>query len=573
MRASEILQGRRLSILIVIGVALSVYLNTLPNEFVVDDLHQVVDNQWITSPSHLPEIFSSGVWDFEGRESSYYRPVMYVFYLVTYMIFGLKPWAFHLVNILLHAAVTGLVFLFVQRICAERIPADRWYLASPFVAAMLFAVHPIHTEAVAWIAGITDLSYSFFYLLGLTLYARSGKGRDLFYVLSLLSYFLALLCKEPAMTFPVILFAYELVFSRGKSSWRIILIRLIPFCLIFLLYAGLRAWALGSLAPPVSSVTLSPSAYALNVLILFSRYMGKLVFPVNLNFWHVFKPIASLSTADSIFALLAAGICAFIVFLVRSNRPGLFASVLTVVPLAPVFVFSRMNQGIENVFTERYLYLVSAGFVLLVAEGGDWCRRRIPFGTHIVAIVLAVLIVTLSIGTMQRNMVWQDSYSLWSDAARKSPESAIARMNHGYALLSQQKMNEGLVEIQEALRLRPTLLAEKNAKGVFYAQKGLTKKAILEFHFIIAAKPDYAPAHYNLGILYDNKGWIDQAIQKYEAAIKIQPDYAEAHNNLGIALARKGFKAEAVKHLKEAIRLRPTDVEFAINLDRVNHIP
>src|SRR3972149_188649 len=213
------------------------------------------------------------------------------------------------------------------------------------------------------------------------------------------------------------------------------------------------------------------------------------------------------------------------------------------------------------------------GFVLLVAEGGDWCRRRIPFGTHIVAIVLAVLIVTLSIGTMQRNMVWQDSYSLWSDAARKSPETAIARMNHGYALLSQQKMNEGLVEIQEALRLRPTPLAEKNAKGVFYAQTGLTKKPILEFHFIIAAKPDYAPAHYNLGILYDNKGWIDQAIQKYEAAIKIQPDYAEAHNNLGIALARKGFKAEAVKHLKEAIRLRPTDVEFAINLDRVNHIP
>jgi tetratricopeptide (TPR) repeat protein len=573
VRPSEKLQVRRLSILIVIGVAFSVYLNTLPNGFVVDDLHQVVDNQWITSPSHLSEIFSSGVWDFEGRESSYYRPMMYVFYMVTYMIFGLKPWAFHLVNILLHAAVTGLVFLFVQRICAERIPADRWYLASPFVAAMLFAVHPIHTEAVAWVAGITDLSYSFFYLLGLTLYVRSGKDWDLFYVLSLLSYFLALLCKEPAMTFPVILFAYELVFSRGKSSWRILLIRLIPFCLTSLLYAGLRAWALGSLAPPVSSVALSPSAYALNVLVLFSRYMGKLVFPVNLNFWHVFKPIASLSTADAIFALLAAGIGAFIVFLVRSNRPCLFASVLTVVPLAPVFVFSRMNQGIENVFTERYLYLVSAGFVLLVAEGGDWCRRRIPFGTHIVAIVLAVLIVTLSIGTMQRNMVWQDSYSLWSDAARKSPESAIARMNHGYALLSQQKMNEGLVEIQEALRLKPTLLAEKNAKGVFYAQQGLTKKAILEFHFILAAKPDYAPAHYNLGILYDNKGWIDQAIQEYEAAIKIQPDYAEAHNNLGIAHARKGFKAEAVKHLKEAVRLRPTDAEFAMNLDRVNHIP
>jgi tetratricopeptide (TPR) repeat protein len=564
---------RHLQVVIVMAIALCVYANTLPNGFVVDDNHQVVDNQWVVSPGHLPEIFSSGVWEFEARVSSYYRPFMYVLYRGTYMLFGLQPLAFHLVNVLLHAGVTVILFLLARRLWDGDTSACPWFLAPPFVAALLYAVHPIHTESVAWVAGVTDVSFAFFCLLALYLYARAGAGWGLAYALSFACFCLAMLAKEPAATLPFILLVYELLFHRGAQSWRRIALRLAPFGLALLAYGGVRAWALGGLAPTMQPVTLGPFAYALNVLILFPRYMLMLVFPVNLNFWHVFRPPESVFSTDVGTAALITSLILAVVFLMRSNRWALFASTLTVLPLLPAFYFSGLTQGIENAFAERYLYLPSAGFVLLVAAAADWCRRRIPADTSVVAVALGALVATSSIATVQRNVVWRDAYSLWSDTARKSPDSPIARLNHGYALLSRQHLDEGRAEIREALRLRPTLLENMLAKGILYGQKGLTKKAILQFHFALAAKPDFAPAHYNLAVLYESKGWLDAAIREYEATIAIQPDFADAHNNLGIAYAQKGLKEKAVEHIEAALRLRPASSEFAANLKKAQGLP
>ncbi len=564
---------RKLPILILLGLAPAVYANTLLNGFVVDDDHQVVDNPWVTSPGHLPEIISSGVWEFESRVSSYYRPLMHVLYRVTYVVFGLKPWAFHLVNILLHAAVTALVFLLARRLWGEDSAPTPWFLAPPFLAALIYAVHPIHTESVAWIAGVTDVSFAFFYLLALYLYACAGSGWGLPYALSLVSFLLAMLCKEPAATLPFILLAYEFLFPCGARSWRRIGLRLAPFGVALLAYAGVRAWALGGLAPMTQSAPVGPFAYTLDVLLLFSRYVLMLIFPVSLNFWHIFRPPTSVFSGEVAAAALITGLFSAMVFLMRSYRQVLFASALTVVPLLPAFYVSGLTQGIENAFAERYLYLPSAGFVLLVAATVDWLLRRSPTVAPIVAVGLAALVGSFSIGTVERNIVWRDAYSLWSDAARKSPASAIVRLNHGYALLSRQRLDEGRNEIGEALRLNPGLLDDMLAKGVFYSQKGLTKKAILEFHFILAAKPDFAPAHYNLGVLYESLGRIDQAIREYEATVAIQPDFADAHNNLGIAYAERGLTDKAVAHLEAAVRLSPSNPEFAANLEKARQLP
>ena len=563
----------RLPLLLIVAVAFAVYANALLNGFVIDDNHQVVDNQWVMSPGHLPDIFSSGVWEFEGRVSSYYRPLMYVIYRATYVVFGLKPWAFHLVNVLLHIAVTVLLFLLARRLWGADASADPWFLSPPFVAAMLFAVHPIHTEAVAWVAGVGELSFSFFYLLALCLYAHPRSDWGTPYIFSLVCYLLAMLSKEPAVTLPGMLLVYELLFRNGLRSWRVIALRLAPFGLVFLAYAGLRVLALGGLAPTMSSTTLGPLAYTLNVQVLFSRYVQKLVFPVHLNVWHVFTPVASLISADTIAASTITLVCVAGVFLVRSNHRALFASALTAVPLLPAFYFSGLNQGVENAFTERYLYLPSAGFVLLLAAAADWCRKRVPATRAVTAFALITLVVTYSLGTVKRNVVWRDALSLWADAAGKSPSSAIARLNYGYALLSHRRLAEGRAEMGEALRLRPTLLNDMMAKGVLYSQKGLMKRAILEFHFALAAKPDYAPAHYNLGVLYESKGWTDQAIQEYEATVAIDPDFADAHNNLGIAYAEKGLKDQAIAHLEAAARLRPADLGFAANLQKARRLP
>src|SRR5208337_4669070 len=134
------------------------YLNILFNGFVHDDDYQIVQNPYVRSFQYLKEIFTAGVWSFQGPAvSNYYRPMMTLGYLITYKIFGLRPYGFHLVSLLLHALVVCLVFALTRRLTV-----DSWWA---FVAGACFALHPIHTESVAWIAAVTDLELTFFYLL------------------------------------------------------------------------------------------------------------------------------------------------------------------------------------------------------------------------------------------------------------------------------------------------------------------------------------------------------------------------------------------------------------------------
>src|SRR5512135_2525637 len=159
-------------ILAVIAVSLAVYSNTLGHDLVWDDSDQILGNPWIRDPGFLPKIFSSGVWDFKSVASNYYRPMMHVFYMLGYTVFGLRPWGFHLVNIIFHAGVSVLVFLIARALFAGH-GARAKAFPLPLMAAVLFAVHPIHTEPVAWVAGIPDLSYAFFCLLSFYLYYLS----------------------------------------------------------------------------------------------------------------------------------------------------------------------------------------------------------------------------------------------------------------------------------------------------------------------------------------------------------------------------------------------------------------
>src|SRR5208337_4056208 len=138
-------------IIILVLVSFAVYFNALSGEFVYDDKYQIVDNPWIRKISNIPTIFTKGVWSFQSETiiSDFYRPLMHTVYMLNYYLFGLNPWGFHLVNILFHCGVSVLVFLVIRRLMREQkaliSPA---YLSPPFIAAMLFATHPIHTEAV-----------------------------------------------------------------------------------------------------------------------------------------------------------------------------------------------------------------------------------------------------------------------------------------------------------------------------------------------------------------------------------------------------------------------------------------
>ena len=155
-----------LALLLVLAVL--PYASTLANSFVYDDFPQLVENPYVRGFRHLREIFTTTVWSFQGAQgvTNYYRPLMTFGYLVCYQIFGPLPFGFHLANVLLHAAVVCLLFGVTRRVFGDPLPA--------FLAAALFALHPVHTESVAWVAAVPDIELTFFYLLAFWFFLRAG---------------------------------------------------------------------------------------------------------------------------------------------------------------------------------------------------------------------------------------------------------------------------------------------------------------------------------------------------------------------------------------------------------------
>src|SRR5690242_19851439 len=204
--------------LILILLASLPYLNTLANGFVYDDRDQVLENPYIHSFRYIAKIFGSTVWTFQGAQgvSNYYRPLMTFAYLISYKICGRLPFGFHLVNLVLHVAVVLLLFVLTERLFQDRLLS--------LIAAGLFALHPIHTESVAWIAAITDLELSLFFLLTFLLYLRlpgpqpPNRRYWLSYAFMLLTYGLALLSKEQALVLPALIIVYEHFYRAGSAT-------------------------------------------------------------------------------------------------------------------------------------------------------------------------------------------------------------------------------------------------------------------------------------------------------------------------------------------------------------------
>ncbi len=545
--------------LIIILVSFAVYFNALFNGFVFDDISQIVKNPWVKDIRYLPDIFFENVWGFVGENSNYYRPLMHVIYLLGYHLFGLAPWGFHLINVVFHAGISVMVYLTISRLLKEsQGTLSRWYHSSAFWASLLFATHPIHTEVVTAIMGIPDLSFAFFYLLAFYSHIRAeGKMRGT-YLISVLSFFVAILCKEPAVTLPIILFAYD-YFSNGKKSRSLgNLMNYVPYAAMAGIYMMMRFVALGGLVTASRHTDLSRYEYLINALPLFRLYLEKLFLPTQLNFLHTFHPIRSILEMNGILSLAIAVLFGGGVWMaLRKSRVAFLGLLLIALPLLPALHIPALNQELENAFAERYLYLPSYGFVLLFASlfqfGVNRWRRSI-----LLFVAVAFVAGLYSIGTIYRNTFWKDNYVLSEDTVRKSPDSAFSHLYLGYALFYDRgDLDRAIDEYELSLKLKPDNEDAHNKLGIVYQRKGLIDKAIE--HHLVALKlnPDFGRAHNNLGLDYFMKGLNEKAIEHYLFALRLNPKFIEAHNNLGLAYYRTGRVKEAMDQYQIALFYDP----------------
>ncbi len=582
-------------IVAILLLSFAVYFNTLFNEFVYDDDLQVVKNQWIRSVRHVPEIFSKSVWNFRDTlPSSYYRPMMHMIYMLNYHVFGLKPWGFHLINILFHAGVSVLVFMIMLRLLKETFPESDRHVLPAFVAAMLFASHPVHSEAVAWIAGVPDLSYAFFYLLSFYFYIRSGAGDDkLGYTLSVVTFTLAAFCKEPALTLPVLLVAYDFTFKRGLDL-RARTMRYIPYLLVSGVYIFLRIHALKGFAPNARHTELNTYQYIINVFPLFGQYLEKLLLPTNLNVFHVFHPITSILDIRGILfvaVFVVFVVLAFITF--RKNKTAFLGFVFIFVPLLPALYIPAVGW---NTFAERYIYLPSFGFVILLALLVQWLKlTKTKLAVYVSIGLIGLTTAIYSVGTITRNITWKDNYSLWTDSVKKSPDGFIPHDNLGLAYTDRGLIdkaieqfesavkieptypeahanlgnvynykgmfNEAIEQLQAAIQLRPKNPEAYNNLGIAYYGKGLFDKAIESYQTSLKLRPENENVYFNLATAYYGRGFLDKSIECYQTALVLDPKDAEAHKNLGIIYEKKGLKDKAINELEIALKINPTFAE------------
>lgn len=529
--------------------SVAAYMNTLQNGFVYDDAIQVLGNPWIKDISNFPHIFLSnvGAYRTEGWVSNYYRPLMHIIYMINYSIFSFKPWGFHLTNIIFHAGVSILVFIVTNTLISKEIKAfnsrrsirGATALLPAFVAAILFAVHPVHTEVVAWVAGIPELSFSFFLLLAFYLYIDEDTIWGKKYIFSVLAYFVAILGKETAITLPILIFAYDFHFKKERSvAISIQMKRYMPYIIVTAIYFAMRTYALGGFAPKRSESPLSDYVYFINIFPFFASYLGKLVFPLNLNVFHVFHPIQSLLEWKGVVGLFVTSTFITTIFLPKHvGRLGAFGLIWIAVTLLPVLYIPVLS---ENPFAERYLYMPSVGFVFLIATALDsfFTRADQGYRFNVVSIIIGLLLAMNSlflIWTVKRNFVWKDDYTLWSDTVKQSPEGFIPHINMGIACRSKGQIDDAIEHYRAALKLRP----------------------------------DSARAHISLGIAYLIKREPDNAIEQFSEAIRLSPDSPEGHNNLGAAYQMKGITNKALEHYQTALQQKPDFIQARENIRRI----
>jgi hypothetical protein len=486
-------------LIIIVILVFGINFNTLFNDFVFDDKFEILQNHWIRDIKYSSEIFSSDSWGFTNRDSygdsNYYRPLIHIIRMMNYHIFGLVPWGFHSVNIIFHAGISVLVFLIAERLLKR---TDNSFFSPPFVAAVLFATHPIHTEQVAWVSSITGLTFAFFYLLSFYLYMRTMAEGRIYkggYFLSVMSFFLASLSKETALTLPFILVVYDYTFRN--SPYRLVdyIKRHLPFFAVAGIYLILRIYALHGFAPDTSQAALTGYQYFINIFPLFAKYLEKLVLPVNLSAVHVLHPAVSIFEAEVMISIAVFLGFTFLVYLSFKKFKTLFLSLILIsVPLLPALYLPAV--GIHT-FAERYLYLPSLGFVMLLALLLKWVQINKQKWAITLTLGFLLLIVVYSFGSMRRNTVWKDDYTLWSDTVRKSPDAYIPHNGLGHAYLARGYVDKAIEHLTRAIKLR-----------------------------------SHPGAYINLGIAYQSKGLIDKAIEQYQIAIKLNPDDPGAHINL-----------------------------------------
>lgn len=524
------------------------YCGSLGYPFVYDDHGQIVMNSSVHSWRFVPQYFTQHVWEsiFPGMLGNYYRPLFLLWLRINHLLFGLKPWGWHLTSVLAHLAVTVFVYLLAGRLIGDRLTAA--------VAAMIFGLHPVHVESVAWVSGVTEPLMGLLFIPSFLCYlkAREGGSRARAWLAaSLFLYLASMFAKETALVFPMLVFACEWVFSpAGEGTTpvahgqriRNAIWRTAPYLAIAPFYVVARTLALkgfshsGTPPPPFSMIMLTWPK-------LLWFYMMKMVWPVGLSLSYRMPYVQNLGFLD--FYLPAAGLAAGAFLLwAWARKPGAglsresksrvvaFALAWLLVPILPVLDIALLPKN--DAVHDRYLYLPSVGLAIIAALGLRSVKigRARLAGQPAIQVVLAAMIAFLFVvGAISESVFWGDDLLLYYRALTIAPDNDTFRTNLAIAL----------------------------------AERGHNAESMSLFHEVLSRNPNLWEPNYNLGLIYYRLGKLHEAEHYFRQAIRVDPNLAAALFYLGLSELKEGRVEEAAATIHQVVRINPKayDVHFA----------
>ena len=543
---------------LVLALTLACYWPALRGEMLWDD------DAHVTRPELRPVAGLWQIWSNVYATHQYY-PLLHSAFWIEHRMWGDATLGYHLANVLLHATAACLLALLLRRL---NVPGA-------CLAGLLFAVHPVCVESVAWISEQKNTLSQVFYLLAALAYLRFDRDRGQpaatrAYLLATFLFLLALLTKSVTATLPA---ALLVVFwwQRGRLAWSRDIRPLIPW-FIFAIAGGLfTSFVERKLVGAEGAefdLTLVQRCLLAGRVIWF--YLGKLLWPAHLAFMYPHWDAKSAAAGWTGY-LVAAVLVTVVLWLLRRRWRGPLAAWLFFVgSLFPVLGFFNVCPFIFSYVADHFQYLASMGVFAALSAGAAGLLGRASPPVRIAGWgVAAALIASLGILSHAESRIYADGPTLYKATLERNPECWLCRNNLGIWYEGRGESKEALFQYEEALRLKGDYAPAHNNLGIVLAKMpGRLDEAIAQYREALRLQPDYAEAHNNLGIAwYNTPGRLNEAVAEYKEALGIKADFAEAHNNLGNAFSRMPDRLEdAVAQYREALRLLPNSADIHFNI-------
>jgi tetratricopeptide (TPR) repeat protein len=544
------------AILAILLATAAAYHGSLGGPFIYDDLSWIT---WNPTIRHLWPV--SGIFAPARGSAVFGRPVLSITFALNYALSGLDPWSYHAANIGIHMMAALALFGVARRTLAllpAAFPAERDRLIPAFGIALLWAVHPLQTEAVTYVAQRAESLMGLFYLLTLYCFIRSLHSPQArpWQLLALLCCLLGMGTKQVMVTAPFIVLVYDRTFAAGSF--------LDALRLRWGFYAGLACtWfpllGLGAgMSDPGVGFSLGYTwwSYGLTECWVVSHYLLLALWPHPLVFEYGTDVVASihdtLPWAILLLLLAGAGLIAFL----RRTAVG-FAAVWFFAILSPSS--SIIPVGFQPMAESRmYLPLAAVAAVCVV-----WVFRRVGRAA-LVAFLAAAL--ALGLATHERNRDYGSDVAIWTDTVHRRPSNTRAHLALGSALAMESRNEEAAAQFEEALKIDPGDFQARRNLGLAFYHMGRAEEALAQYRAIAPPTPDSAALHYDIGLALDLEGRPQEAIGEYTRALELNPGDAEALNNLGSALFRTGHVEEAALQFGRAAALIPDSARVHFNL-------